>query len=323
MRPKDVDLTDVEIVELWRQLGADHATYGLTPDPEWPAPANEGYKAAKHQSGGRTKRPDRFVKKWLQLRKNALRRRRAVAQNVTSDYLRQIDVDTCPITLVRLTHGAMASSDWSVDRLNNDGAYAGGNLAIVSTLANQAKGNLGFDEILERASKWPNTDRIDGLRPIEWARLAALMYGPVVYEVAEYPYVPQVVEVPNWLVRITQQEFQNVLVLIQTKDIYLNKSQQIARHIDQTFDFSPRILLRRLSGRLRDAIPQFEAPHDVWLDPVAEQMYLDLHESLGDAVLDVERRFLSRFVIRKELTSDDLRAMHFHSRGYLPTNSGE
>lgn len=323
MRSRNVDLTDVEIVELWRQLGADHAIFGLPPDRDWPTPAAEGFKAAKHQSSGRTSRADRFVRKWLQLRKNALRRRRAVAQNVSPDYLRKIDVDTCSITLARLTHGAMAPSDWSVDRLNNDGAYAAGNLAIISTRANTAKSNFDINEILERAWRWPSTERVDGLRPVEWARLAALMYGPVFCEIGEYPYIPQVVELPPWVIRITQQEFQNALVMMLTKRLYVENSKEIEQNIEKTFAFSQRILLRRLVSLLREAIPNFEAPHDVWLDPTVNQMYLDFRETLGMSEIRLERKFLRRIVVRKELTSDDLRAMRFESRGYLPTNGGE
>ena len=76
---------------------------------------------------------------------------------------------------IELTHGARRGSDWSVDRLNNDGAYAPNNLAVMSTLANQAKGSRCFEHVYALSQRGQPTD---GPAPVEWLRLAALTLGP-------------------------------------------------------------------------------------------------------------------------------------------------
>ena len=175
-------LSDGELIERYRTLGDDYASYGL----KLPQPArNEGYRAREslregYRAGlarvGRPRTADRFVRKWLQLRHHALSRGRAVSDEVTVDLLRHLDVSVCPVTLATLTHGEQKSSDWSVDRLNNDGAYAKGNLAIMCTHANGAKGAKGLTEVRELSE---GESAEEGLTPEEWARMAAMMYGPV------------------------------------------------------------------------------------------------------------------------------------------------
>lgn len=55
-----------------------------------------------------------------------------LSKEVTPGYLKRIDCATFPIALVVLTHSALAGNDWSVDRMNNDGGYAAGNLMVMS-----------------------------------------------------------------------------------------------------------------------------------------------------------------------------------------------
>ena len=148
-------LPDGELIERYRTLGDDYASYGL----KLPQPArNEGYRARESLPEGsraglaRVGRPhaaDRFVRKWLQRRHHALSRGRAVSDEVTVDLLRDLDVSVCPVTLATLTHREQKSSDWSVDRLNNDGAYAKGNFAIMRTHATGAKGAKSMTEVHE------------------------------------------------------------------------------------------------------------------------------------------------------------------------------
>lgn len=83
----------------------------------------------------RVAQDDRFVRKWLQLRLGAFVRGRSVAADVTVELLRRMDVSHCPVTRERLTHATRLDTDASVDRLNNDGAYAASNLAMMSATA--------------------------------------------------------------------------------------------------------------------------------------------------------------------------------------------
>lgn len=98
-----------------------------------------------------------------------------MAADVKPDLPRQIDVTHCPVLRVRLTHGTLQESDWSVDRLYNDGAYAASNLAVMSVRANRAKGTLSFDEVHARAKQGRDGG---GLSCLEWQGMASLMLGP-------------------------------------------------------------------------------------------------------------------------------------------------
>ena len=87
-------LPDGELIERYRTLGDDYASYGL----KLPQPArNEGYRAGRERVG-RPRAADRFVRKWLQLRYHALSRGRAVSDEVTVDLPRHLDVSVCPVT---------------------------------------------------------------------------------------------------------------------------------------------------------------------------------------------------------------------------------
>ena len=152
-------------------LGWDYYTYRIGP-PEHAAdyPAfMEGYDAARNRV--HTHDNDRFIRKHLQLRYNAWRRNRVFDERVTPEFLRQIDVARCPITWETLTHGAMLESDWSVDRIHNDCAYACGNLVVVSTRANKLKAAKSYDEICDLSlTDTPGSQIIDGLDPFQWRR---------------------------------------------------------------------------------------------------------------------------------------------------------
>jgi len=114
-------------------IGWDFARFGRPMDAAiHDAGLLTGYAAGRAHFQVAQHRPDRFVSKWLQLRVNAFKRRRILNAEVDPSYLARIDCDICPITLVTLTHSALCDSDWSVDRINNDGAYAPGNLMIMS-----------------------------------------------------------------------------------------------------------------------------------------------------------------------------------------------
>jgi hypothetical protein len=143
-------LDETEIIERYRVLGDDFARYGLGFPPHSPNALEEGHRAGRARHG-KPLTPDRFVRKWLQLRYQALTRSRAVSDHVTVDFLRRLDVSVCPVTLSTLTHGELKPTDWSVDRLNNNGAYAVSNLAIISTQANRAKGTKSLRDVRELA----------------------------------------------------------------------------------------------------------------------------------------------------------------------------
>lgn len=197
--------------EAGRQIGHDHYRHsGLPLQATWPPAVQEGFL----QAAGRRlpRRPgDRFQRKWLQLRLSAWRRGRAVADDVTPRLLAHLDLPQCPITRAQLSHGLLTDTDWSVDRLNNDGAYAASNLAVMSVRANRAKGARGFEQVLALAEK---TEPTDGLAPAEWLRLAVLMEGPAfTARPHAAPLLPLCAPLPACAVRLALQQIQRLFTL--------------------------------------------------------------------------------------------------------------
>jgi len=170
-------MADSELFELGFDLGWDLARFGRTSPDDADLPGlRDGCRAGQLQFPYPQQRCDRFMAKWLQLRLGALRRRRAVDAGVTPDYLRSIDADFCPVVLSPLTHAMLADTDWSVDRINNDGAYAVGNLVVLSTRANKAKGRKDYADVAALARGDPNEEQ-ERLTRRQWARLACLMFA--------------------------------------------------------------------------------------------------------------------------------------------------
>jgi hypothetical protein len=164
--------------EIGFDIGWDFARFGRILDEHGSQRASviRGYRAGRHHFRVPQHCADRYVAKWLQLRLSALRRNRLVAKDVTPSYLRSIDAAICPVTLDTLTHSALVGTDWSVDRINNDGAYATGNLIVISAKANMSKGRKSYFQVAELGRSVDNLVT-QGLRGREWARLACLMHG--------------------------------------------------------------------------------------------------------------------------------------------------
>jgi hypothetical protein len=213
------------------EIGWDFAHFGLTPPAEHcvaGAPLRQGWDAARTSFGARTLAPTRHTRKWLQLRLNAWRRGRMFeGLQVTPNYLRQIDVERCPITREALTQATCTPSDASIDRVRNDAGYAAGNLVVMSTRANAAKGDADFDDALAQMRRVEATAlsqgggdgaiRADGARTLwsassqdgtrestalsaaEWARVAVLCSFVTELPHAQAAALPLLVLPPNRL----------------------------------------------------------------------------------------------------------------------------
>jgi hypothetical protein len=221
------------------ELGWDHAHHGLVPPAEHLLPANpvrQGWEAGRASFGLRTLKPTRHVRKWLQLRLQAWKRGRAFeGVQVTPHYLAQIDTARCPITRQTLTHATGADTDASVDRVYNDAAYAAGNLAVISLGANQAKGDMRWDEartlavLAEARTTGPGAGTADGLSSAEWARMAVLMsfVTPLPHEVAAT--LPLLVLPPNRMRLLNPiQGLQALITLLLTHPGFAARSVQLA-----------------------------------------------------------------------------------------------
>ena len=256
-------IPDVARAEVGRSLGHDLYLYRshLAVD-SLDASVREGFAFAAARRHARV-RPDRFARKWLQLRCNAYARGRSFDDKVTPDLLCAIDVIECPVTRIGLTHGSMTDSDWSVDRLNNEAGYAANNLAVMSTRANKAKGQRTFDEVLALARLATPTD---GLSPVEWMRLASLMLGPCFATApANAPLLPHIAPMTSHHLLLSGQQLQHVLCTqsaTQAGKNRLVKAFRCANSLQVSV-----LRLGVLAEALHTGVKGLDHACDVWLQP--------------------------------------------------------
>jgi len=281
---------DAERGDTGFELGWDHAHHGLVPPAEHLLPTNplrQGWDAGRAAFGQRTLKPTRHVRKWLQLRLQAWKRGRAFeGVQVTPHYLAQIDTERCPITRATLTHASGEDTDASVDRVFNDAGYAAGNLAVISSRANQAKGEMRWDEarlmavMAEARQSGPGAGTADGLASAEWARLAILMsfVTPLPHEVAAS--LPLLVLPPNRLRLLNPIQGLQALITLQiARSGYAARSAELARLLvalipgkDLRRDFHVffHSLLPRAwdAGRPTSPVDMRERLEDAWRNPL-------------------------------------------------------
>lgn len=266
------------------ELGWDYAHYGVMPPAEHLhplSPVRQGWEAGRETFGRRTLQPNRFVRKWLQLRLGAwLRGRVFEGQQVNPVFLRQIDVAVCPVTREVLTHGTGELSDASVDRVFNDAAYAAGNLAVMSTRANVAKSAYGVDDAMAfvRQIEVGRLGQIDGLGAEYWARLAVLMSFATPMPHAKAANLPLLVLPPNRLrVLNPVQSLQVMLSLQFTRAGRCAALAALMPSADVRYAFNAfthTLLARRLAaGRLACAAAERHAVEDLWRDPLINRRW--------------------------------------------------
>ncbi len=273
------------------ELGWDYAHYGTVPpaDHLHPlSPVRHGWEAGRNNFGLRTLQPNRFTRKWLQLRLNAwMRGRMFEGQQVNPAFLRQIDVAVCPVTREVLTHGTGELSDASVDRVFNDAAYAAGNLAVMSTRANRAKSAYGvadamaFVQQIERGPLDQRTGQIDGLSAEHWARIAVLTSFATPMPHAMAACLPLLV-LPPTRMRVLNpvQSLQVMLSLQFTRAGHARRCAALSRlmpTVEATYAFDAfmhTLLARKLAaGRVANAEAEQHALEDLWRDPLINKRW--------------------------------------------------
>lgn len=186
-------------------LGWDFAHHGLTPPVEHlfaSSPLRQGWQAGAATFGRRTLRAHRHTQMWLLLRTHAWSRGRSFEDvQLTPNYLQQIDVEHCPITRAALNDRRGDHHQRTVDRVRDNAGYAAGNVAMLSRRANTAKGLHGWlsaQEVALSVEAGP-IQRIAGLGPAEWRRIAVLTSFVTELSHEEAAQIPMVVLPPNRL----------------------------------------------------------------------------------------------------------------------------
>lgn len=298
-------------VEAGRALGHDFRRWSGHIRDSWPAPVREGFAVAR--AAGVVPRPaDRYVRKWLQLREGALRRDRVMADDVTPELLRRIDVQRCPITRVVLTHGELSDSDWSVDRINNDGAYATNNLAVMSVRANRAKGARGFEEVLALA----RGEASDGLlTSVEWLRMAAVMLGPCcITSPISAPILPLAAPIPSHSVRPGYQQIQHVFTLGSRRPSGKNALVREFKAVSRGERSLTR--LRSFAEAVHQGLKGLEHPHDVWLRAGVMDAFVAWRECLDEQERLLAGQISGRLVGSITVPAQRIASWRLESRGF-------
>jgi hypothetical protein len=238
------------------EIGWDYARFGIKPPDETPKEILNGYKAGTHNCQNYPKQKEEdypYIKKWLQLRRGAMDRNRIFEAAVTPQFLKSIETPICPITLVRLTKGTRTDTDWSIDRLNNNGAYAVSNLAFISTKANKSKGNKSFADVNLLAHKTKPLEVCDGLTGRQWLRMACLMYSPTSNESPLDIFLPLATFIPARIPKPAWFTFQSFfLFLLRDGDRQCQLMDKFMETLDR-FDQSTTVfsIFSRLTNNLK------------------------------------------------------------------------
>jgi hypothetical protein len=289
------------------ELGWDYAHYRLTP----PAPAlaaghplQQGWQAGAATFGTRTLKPTPQVRKWLQLRWGAWRRGKPFeGTQVTPNFLAQIDVVQCPVTRVALTQASGAGSDASVDRVCNQAGYAAGNLAVMSTRANEAKADLSCRDALTTVKQLEASglDTLDGLNPLQWSRLAVLMSFVTPMSHDEAACLPLLVLPPNRLRLLNAvQALQAVVTLAFTEAQAVPRLRELMAHLPAAarHDFQVFVLTlqaRRLAVGMQTAGADLRhALEDFWTDAAVNRRWQRFALQMDEASCERAVRIAAR-----------------------------
>lgn len=254
-------------------------------DDKAPHAFNVAYKSFR----GPKAVPGYFERKWLSLRLSAIKRGMLLATAVDAAFLERITPAFCPVTLQRIDTGEKSNNNPSVDRLINEGTYAAGNICIFSTRVNGAKADKSFEDVAKIASTMEPHGK---LQPIEWMRLASLMYGAWCESVgAEDPHIVPFVTYPSPNLFTTQSQTVQWLLLRHCRAEVWPDSLQI--WLAATRDAGGSVDgFMQMASSLKAAIEFEEYPPSAWYRPEVFKpfaaWYLQSKECIGP-LLDTHR----------------------------------
>ena len=282
------------------EIGWDFARHRLTPPVAHlhaDNPVRQGWSAARVVFGHRTLRPSLAVRQWLELRLAAWQRGRAFESvQVTPHFIGQLQVPQCPVTGTALAGGdALAQSAHPPlpARLNQQAAYAAGNLAMLSEAARAAAEGLDWSQALEQAEQAEAAGEATrrGLTAPQWRRLAGLMSLATPLDHARAATLPLLVLPPN-RVRVLNpvQALQVMLTLQFCQAGYARRLVALAAlmpssELRQAFQvFMHTLLARRLAaGAAIDAPAMRAAMEQAWADALVQRRWQRLATRLTAA----------------------------------------
>ncbi|MBL8306508.1 MAG: hypothetical protein JNM33_07410 [Rubrivivax sp.] len=290
-------------------IGRESAAAGLRMDKRAP----DAYREAFIEYRGPTRALTYFEVKVLSLRLSAVHRGMLVDRTVTAQLLERIANGRCPVTHEQLRFGGGQSPrNASVDRLVNEVSYRAGNICLLSQRANRAKAEHTFEEVAQLAQ---SGEHQGGLAPVEWMRLASLMYGAWAraYKQAD-PYLLPLAAVPGpGMFMSTSQVAQSLLM----RHFSPGGPAEVATHLwlDMTrqAQCEPSAFLV-LRDSLANALTQERHAGNAWLHSVVFDAFVDWYcacrhvvapaveallnkrqQSAGDSVADLDWPTTSRY----------------------------
>ncbi len=273
-----------------RALGLACARAKLRLDPKAPQIFRDTYQSYR----GPRAYPSYYERKWLSLRLSAIKRGMVLASAVDASFLERITPKSCPVTLEVLDTKSKTSSNPSVDRLVNEGTYAAGNLCMFSIRANQAKADMGFDDVAKIASAMEAHGK---LKSIEWMRLASLMYGAWCESIgADDPHIVPFVTYPPPNLFTTQSQTVQWLLLRHCRAEVWPDSLQI--WIAATRDTGGSVdEFMQMASSLKAAIELEEYPPSAWYRPEVFKpfaaWYLQSKERIGPLLDEYREKYQS------------------------------
>ena len=278
-------------------IGWDHAHHGLVPGADLMhagTPICQGWMAGKAVFGRRTLASTRTTRQWLQLRTRAWRRGEAFeGQQVTPNFLGQIQATHCPVTRVALGGAGLQPDAAVIERINPAAAFAAGNLATLSQQATHAWTGLDAAQAARRARAVQAGAEPDlGLGAAAWWRLAVLRSFATPLPFAEAARLPLALLPPN-RVRLLNaaQGLQSLVTLLFTAPGWAARCRRLAdllplpalRHDFNLFvgALAPRVLEAGSDARsLRLAL------EDAWLQGRVQRRWQHFVLSLGEAATE-------------------------------------
>ena len=291
-------------------VGVHHAKFNLRRDASAPQEFLAGYDSWT----GRKKKADVFVRKWLYLRLSAIKRQRIMTSDVTPQFLREIVSPICPVSLIPLTTGNDGKTNWSVDRLENSGAYAAGNLVVLSQRVNEAKGELSFHEVSDIATRG---ETFNGLAGVEWMRLVSLMYGAWAINCGQGDkyILPQATEFPRHVFHTSSQVVQ-LCVLRGVMGEGLTANCRFWQEL--TVETQGNTLsFDRLYKNIKHELPNQSYPFDVWLRQDVFEAFVAWYYRCHPLIDQVVETWLSKRLPKQDFMDALVESWSTSANGYF------